>query len=389
MGQGAGAEGADGEDRRQKTEDMTDTEEPQDGTGSVGGAGSVDNVPQAVQKLVGPFIKRGQELNHLQPLIAYYCYLYAAQLILESQLHLQDAQVAEYIEILLNTIEENRSIIESTSESLAGILKDKQKSYKLVMGFSLKIFNKCVTEIDGHVVNRGTVQSFLAFLNFIEVLKLWPELYEVDRETIQGQIKYAKFHTNRILKALKVGDDPNDYVTAQDEKELSELMNEEGANQGVDQGIFDTKEDSPNSFSLPEPPSDIPGDLNMPTAPVLIKGQKNSLGLPSAPESENVESPEQFPQSSPSPPSPPSAPVIPPKPVMKSTNITTTTTPVTAPVRESKVLSKEEVEQIWTKNDVITAAQRKAKFAISALNYEDIETAITELQGALKLLKGE
>ncbi|ODQ48396.1 hypothetical protein PICMEDRAFT_13978 [Pichia membranifaciens NRRL Y-2026] len=359
---------------------------------------SVDEVPAAAVKLIGPFIKRGKELLNVQPLISYYCYLYAAQLILESQLHLQDAGVANYIEVLLNTVEGNRKIIESTSSTLADILTDKEKSFKLILGFSLSVLNKASGEIDSHTSSKSTVQSFMAFLNFVEVLKLWPELYQSQAADLHNQIKYAKFHSNRILKAIKSDTDPNDYVTPQDEQELSNFL-QPGAEttekatedatsaETVSPPTF-VEEAPPNSSSinLPEAPSEIKGEINLPSAPVLIKGQKNSLGLPSAPQSSDTESTVDL-HVQPKPVSS-NRPKLPAKP-SSTTRYTQPLAPSPAVVAESKILSKDDVEEIWSKAEVISNAQKKAKFAISALNYEDIETAITELQGALKLLRGE
>jgi vacuolar protein sorting-associated protein VTA1 len=367
---------------------------------------SVADVPAQAVKLIGPFIKRGKELLDIQPLISYYCYLYAAQLILESQLHLEYAEIANYIEILLNTIEENRKIIENSAPKFQEILTDKEKSFKLVLGFSLSIFNKCTSEIDNHISSKKTVQNFMAFLNFIEVIKLWPEFYTLKSDEIQKQIKFAKFHMNRILRAIKDNTDPNDYITEKDEKELDELIEDSSSqNKNIEepeqkQGKEEEHEQQlneenridkePDYFSLPETPSEFPGELNLPSAPVLIKGQKNSLGLPSAPVSSNS-SEESIVNSQPvnsiqEQHQPPTIPQLPPKPVIHKTQVSKH---VPQPVKESNILTKEDIEKIWSKEEIIANAQRKAKFAISALNYEDIETAINELQEALKLLKGE
>lgn len=319
----------------------------------------LDSIPNEANKLISPFIKRGKELNKIQPLISYYCYLYAAQLILESKLHLQNTEIANYIEILLNYIESIKKSIESNN--LTEFLNDKEKSFKLILGFSLTIFNKSFDEINNHQASIQTVVNFKIFLNFIQVLNLWPDLYKINFENFHKQIKYAKFHSSRILKDIKLNKDPNDYITAQDESDLSILLNDESI------------DNSNNDINLPNTPSEISGDLNLPTAPVLIKGQKNSLGLPSTPNDDNDD------KLSITPPPIPSKPSI---PSIQSQ----------APIQsqqESKILSKQEVEKIWSQSDIISNAQRKAKFAISALNYDDIETAITELQGALSLLRGE
>lgn len=355
----------------------------------------VDVVPEEAVKLVGQFVKRGRELQDVQPLISYYCYLYAAQLILESKLHMETEGVALYIETLLNKIEENRKAIEENAPKLAGILSDKEKSFKLVLSFSLSIFNRAFKDIEIHTASKGTVVSFMAFLNFIQVLNLWPEFYSLHADDLQRQIKYAKFHSNRILKAIKSNMDPNDYITPDDEEELLNLMQSTEGDDHVKHSE-DEKEDAEttqieekgnvdtNAFtSLPEAPKDIQGEITMPSAPVLIKGLKNSLGLPSTPEFSDVSTTrETVPAENAKPPT------LPVKPG-KATKTPAPSTITHAPIVESKILSKEDVEKIWSKSEIISNAQRKAKFAISALNYEDIETAIKELQDALKLLRGE
>jgi vacuolar protein sorting-associated protein VTA1 len=375
---------------------------------------SVDNVPTEATKLIGPFIKRGKELLNVQPLVSYYCYLYAAQLILESQLHLTQSSVATYIEVLLNAIEEFRKDLETTNESKSAsvtteILTDKEKSFKLVLGFALSIFNNASKDIETHTASKRTVQSFMAFLDFIQVTQLWPEFYSGKQEQIHKQIKYAKFHSNRIMKAIKNGEDANDYITRTDEQELNTLLGEGEAEAEAEvNGNAEEEHDKPDDaeidaeisedrssvdpvesdeLSLPSAPSKIEGEMKMPSTPVLIKGRKNDLGLPTAPES-SVSAAAAAPTPVPAPPKIPEKPKVLSKPIVAPKAPTTTTT-LASPAEDGKVLSRADVEKIWTKEEVIANAQRKAKFAISALNYEDVETAIKELQEALRLLRGE
>ena len=371
---------------------------------------SVDNVPIEATKLIGPFIKRGKELLNVQPLVSYYCYLYSAQLILESQLHLTQSSVATYIEVLLNAIEEFRKDLETTNETKSAsvtteILTDKEKSFKLVLGFALSIFNNASKDIETHTASKRTVQSFMAFLDFIQVTQLWPEFYSGKQEQIHKQIKYAKFHSNRIMKAIKNGEDANDYITRTDEQELNTLLGEGEADadaevKGDAEEEHDKLDDAEISedrssvdpvesdeLSLPSAPSKIEGEMKMPSTPVLIKGRKNDLGLPTAPES-SVSPAAVAPTPVPAPPKIPEKPKVLSKPIVAPKAPTTTTT-LASPAEDGKVLTRADVEKIWTKEEVIANAQRKAKFAISALNYEDVETAIKELQEALRLLRGE
>lgn len=325
---------------------------------------SVKEIPETAQKVVGPFVRRATEVHDVQPLVSYYCYLYAAQLILESQLHLQNEEVAEYIEVLLTQVETDRTAIEENAPTIAQLLKDKEKSFKLALGFSMQILNKAVKEIENHVATKRTVQSLMAFKDFVEVTKLWPELYQTKEEEITKQVKYAKYHSGRILKSFKNGEDPNEFVTESDERELEQLLGE-------------PVKDEDAELSLPEPPATLPEEpsISLPAAPALIRGQKNSLGLPTAPETQREETP---------------PPALPEKPkVEESKTVPVTPSPIPEPPSNGTVLTREQVEEIWKRDEVINKAQKHAKFAISSLNYNDVENAIRELQEALKLLRGD
>ncbi|KAG0688632.1 hypothetical protein C6P40_000717 [Pichia californica] len=336
-------------------------------------------IPQAATKLISPFIKRGKELHTAQPLISYYCYLYSAQLILESKLHLQDAEVAEYIEILLNYIE---SIMkEINTNNLTEIINDKVKSFKLILSFSLSIFNKSFNEINMHTSSIKTVVNFKAFLDFIQVLNLWPDLYTQNLHDFHNQIKYAKFHSSRILKDIKANRDPNDYITPQDESELSQFISEPSKDDTSQLSTLSPTLSSQYISDNKEAEESVNGNEDSWASNCSIDDDDDDDDdhIYNNNEKENNE------QKAPVVPAKP--PTIPSKPVIKYTAVNQTQDK--QHILESKILSKKDVEEIWTKSDIMSNAQRKAKFAISALNYEDIETAITELQGALKLLRGE
>lgn len=200
----------------------------------------------------------------------------------------------------------------------------------------------------------------------------------------------------RILKALKEGNDPNDYISPEEESQLEQIPKEDAGEDDSDahglpaaptelnEPADETETFTDSQLDLPAAPKEIEGDLNMPIAPVLIKGQKNSLGLPSAPpdtpldlgvqaqeqEEDDEEEEEEKIEAAP--------PVLPPK-VSKPT-------PKVA-AEPSKVMSRSEVEKIWKRDEIVQAAQKSAKYAIGALNYDDIATAVRELESALNALK--
>ncbi|KAH3661245.1 hypothetical protein OGAPHI_006652 [Ogataea philodendri] len=318
-------------------------------------------------KLIAPFIKRSTELTAVQPTVAYLCKLYAAELILNNQLHLKAKDIETYALGLLDEIEKDKLALKETSEKSYNLINDPESSFKLVWGFATSIFNRSFNEIANHTASKKTVDNFKAALDFYQVLNLWPEQLDSRREELEKSKKYAKFHSMRILKALKNNQDPNDYVTPEEEREVGSWSQDQPQD-----------DDDDDAVSLPEPPSEIRSpeksehaspvasppllpsapdsldeSLNLPAAPAIIKEEPNKLGMPKAP----VKLPK---------PSPPQA---------------------KAP--EHPPLSKEDISEMIKTDEVISQAQKRAKFAISALNYEDVETAIKELQQALELLQGK
>ncbi|QPG73040.1 hypothetical protein FOA43_000344 [Brettanomyces nanus] len=384
-------------------------------------------LPKDIRKVVGPYIKRANELERFQPIIAYFAKMYSAQIILEGQYHLKSQEVANYTESLLNEIESSRNELEKTSDQIADVLADKEKSFKMVLGFSNVIFNKADKQVQTHNCSKQTALDFKASIDFYNLLQLWSELFEAEREGIEKRIKYAKFQCARILKSMKMDEDPNEYVTADDEAELANMENNSRNTSTVDSSattpetttsqldLLDTpsviRNETEKPFAseltltkvnleLPKPPADIEGEINLPVAPVLIKGEKNSLGLPSAPiyrspknnldhKSTTSKSTNEDELESPSKQKPNvKSDATERKVKLAHPHNTSGPAIISTPVQAVHPKSKDDVDEIWQQEEVISHAQKRARFAISALNYEDISTAISELEAALKLLRG-
>lgn len=334
----------------------------------------------------GVFLKRAAELQTVKPLAAYHCKLYAVQCILEKGAHLDDPAVGEQIGVFLNEIELLKPQLDQE------IINDRQRAFDYMFGFASSVFKGGFNQIQAHSVTKSTILEFKAALDFLKVLNLWPDLVEEKKTEIDKMVKYSKFHLARILKAFKANEDPNDYITPDEETQLqtqafvpqeeeakeetSLLPNvpsdiNENSNQDIQIPFTDASE-----INLPKAPENIKGELALPTAPVLIKGQKNKLGLPTAPglsQSPSPETEDEIVQKQTISISKP-----PPKPITKKSDLNTS---------NGRVMTREEVEKVWKRDEVIAMAQKKAKFAIGALNYEDIETAVNELTQALNLLK--
>lgn len=336
------------------------------------------------------FLGHARQLDAVRPLAAYHCRLYYVQSVLQTGKHLEDPELAAQLGDLLNSIEEQKPQLDQQ------VLGSPEKCFQYMFGFASSVFDSAFQQVQDHRASKSTVRDFKSALDFIRVLDLWPEMVQQNSQEISKMNRYAKFHMARILKALKEGNDPNDYISPEEESQLEQIPKEDAGEDDSDahglpaaptelnEPADETETFTDSQLDLPAAPKEIEGDLNMPIAPVLIKGQKNSLGLPSAPpdtpldlgvqaqeqEEDDEEEEEEKIEAAP--------PVLPPK-VSKPT-------PKVA-AEPSKVMSRSEVEKIWKRDEIVQAAQKSAKYAIGALNYDDIATAVRELESALNALK--
>lgn len=331
------------------------------------------NVPESV-KFVQGTLARGKELEKRDPVISYYCKLHGVQQILGQNLHQSSSEVAEFSSNLLDEVErfKNEALADEKYQS---IINDEQTAQVYVENFALKVFAKADNEVREQRTTKGTPTTFLAAAVFLDTLKVFQNPLEAH---VQDKIKYAKFHAARIMKAFKNDEDPNLYEPPKEEGEDDAIERELGTIEVLD-GQEKTVEDEepapvqpaqPSSFLEDEPPKD---NLGLPEAPpVLPKAPadapigKHGVSLPSAPSipPPRPESPEKEPEPQPPAPAPAPAPVAPP----------------------SRPISKQDVDSIVQQSNIISEAQKRAKYAISALNYEDVDTARAELESALNML---
>ncbi|KAK9456832.1 Vta1 like-domain-containing protein [Dipodascopsis uninucleata] len=300
------------------------------------------STPPASLKFIQPFILRANEVEKADPVISYYCKYYAIEEALAAKVHQRDSEAAEYVTRLLDLVEQDKEKLKDNDT-----IADEVVAQAYVEKFASKVFENADKDIAKKTVTRRTAIAFLAASNFFELLKLFGE---VDKAIID-QIKYCKFHATRILKSISAGEDPNAY----------------------------------------EPPTPVTGDefgavdVQLPVISDESQDRKPmdnvTLGAPSS-------SPPVIDQSSiisPAPSAPPSiAPTF--QPSAPPTTITSRTPTPLVGSQFAHHVTKAEIENIVSEAERLSGAQKHARYAISALNYEDIETAVTELKTALKLL---
>lgn len=284
--------------------------------------------------------------------------LYAIEEILDSGIHTSDEDIAVLAGELLDYVEAQKK--SEDENNLKEIVNDKDLSIGYILNFSDTIFNNSLKQITEKRSNKNTGFNLLTSVTFYEILKLFTDYenlqYIIDPEELNKRKKYAKFHAARILKSLKNGEDPNEYTAPVEKKEDDEtlpIVEPDGSNSdGL--GLPDVKptiepsrsptvdpeEEDDISSILPKPPTSKPKHLDESTS-------TPDLGLP---DTSNLELP-KIPQPA-------------------------------SPIQQEPV----NVEEIIEVNEIYTEAQKHAKFAVSAMNYEDKETSIRELEKAIELL---
>ncbi|KAJ4826014.1 hypothetical protein Tsubulata_023004 [Turnera subulata] len=145
-------------------------------------------------KLLLPYLQRADELQKHEPLVAYYCRLYA----MEKGLKIPPSERTKTTNALL--------------VSLMNQLEKDKKSVKLgpednlhVEGFALSVFGKADKQDRAGRADLNTAKTFYAASIFFEILNQFGAL----QPDIEQKQKYAVWKAADIRKALKEGRRPN------------------------------------------------------------------------------------------------------------------------------------------------------------------------------------
>lgn len=340
-------------------------------------------------KPITPYLAKAKETQTADPIISYHCKLYAAQQIVDQGLHQKDTEAAVFTGNLLDEIEklkEEDPVL--VSEKGQAVIGDDTVASSYVEAFALKIFARADKQVREKTSSKATAQMFFAAATFFEVVKLFGEL---DKDVVD-KIKYAKFHAARILRTLKAGEDPNEFTVEDEDDVIDDAIGEDA--------------DAPKQPTTEEEEAELPEEEQIKRMMAEMKKEAGfddgtdsvdplegkdvsshaSKALSSShhddPFSNIPPAPPTFLPEDNTPPAPPSNPpgdVAPPKPTLPSPQ-----RKVSSP---AKIVAKPvDPRTVLDEDALIKQAQKHAKFAISALNYEDKETALKELQAAMDLL---
>ncbi|RKP32141.1 DUF605-domain-containing protein [Metschnikowia bicuspidata] len=384
---------------------------------------TLDSIPESLRldKDVTPFISRSIELLQVDPVVSYYCKFFVLDHILTLKLHVGNPAVKEFTSSLLD---ETEAIRNSESDSnLKAVLSNRQFSFNAVFLFAFKMYNSCLEDLnkyDGAMARVGL--KLKATLNFWSLLLLFynEKVDSVDyAKTTGGQCitadqfaafckekqKMLKFQLGRLMKdeipvksgdtkdnelereleymsfklgeaALKVSKDVEKDMLEKDDDEIgmrnrldvyAKVDSDRPASQDHDNVSFP----GVLSFDPSGEPEDIDDRFRLPGAPKF--SPDDDLSHINKSSSVLVFTPGKLEYR------PAQSNVTPKQPAIM---------PEAHPPKHNTVhINKENVSSILDFNDQVSKIQKHAKFAISALNYEDLDTAEEELLQGLELIR--
>ncbi|KAI8055208.1 Vta1 like-domain-containing protein [Syncephalis plumigaleata] len=308
-------------------------------------------------KFISPFLTKGNEMQTHDAVIAYFCNVYAAQLAVEKGV--TDTESRAFLIGLLERLEQVRK------GSIGGheALENKTVSKAYVEQFALNIFKRADDEDRAAKSNANTARSFQAASVFLETCSTFGEL----DEDIAQKIKYAKWRALEIIKAIKSGQpvrpvESADTSTSTDNEifTVTALPPVAGLlHDRTESTITPNVNTTDNNISSSSSNTTSPVVVNTtPTSPIPIASISSTATTATTTATAMIQNQTTHTTSA-------------------SLSATTTTTTATTAATTTSLPD----------HKIIAATQKHAKFAVSALQYEDITTAVSHLQQALDLLQ--
>uniref|UniRef100_A0A667YJB1 Vacuolar protein sorting-associated protein VTA1 homolog n=1 Tax=Myripristis murdjan TaxID=586833 RepID=A0A667YJB1_9TELE len=295
-------------------------------------------------KAIQHHLRTAQEHDKRDPAVAYYCRLYAMQTGMKL-----DSKTPECRKFLVKLMDQ--------LESMKKELSDNESVTQEVVGnahienYALKMFLYADNEDRAGRFHKNMIKSFYTASLLLDVLSVFGELSE---ENIQHR-KYARWKATYIHNCLKNGETPQAGPIAMDEDgEADEEFGDEGPSSRG--GSF--RDAGPSQFPQNQ------GAAGPPMGPP--PSGFNNIHIPPG-----AHAPANTPAELPPPAGEPVKPVP---------------TPRSVHTIDPSLLNATQEGNVHLTPEDYTKAQKYCKYAGSALQYEDVTTAIQNLQKALKLL---
>lgn len=381
---------------------------------------SVDSIPESLKsdRNITPYISRALELATVNPVVSYYCKIYVLDHILSNKLHTTSPEAEKFTVELLDDTELIKNSTEN--EDVAAVLADRQLSVNLVFAFAFRLFTLGLEDLS-HYDGTNKVQlaqKLRATINFLSVLQVFysggdegidfsktsggkcatKEEFEV---FVKEKLKTVKYQLSRLIK--------DEIPLAGEEEELAALETETPEVGGLEEETEAPSDESSPFPSAPTELKDLGGSPLLPSVPPTAKSPSsddNPFNLPGAPKFDPASDGSDDDTGDVKLPGAPkflpdddishinkklSIHVFPPESTPRATSPpvkpATSRKASHAESHSHKPITKESLAEIIDTTEQIAQIQKHAKFAISALNYEDLETAEKELSKSLEILQ--
>ncbi|XP_032399734.1 vacuolar protein sorting-associated protein VTA1 homolog isoform X1 [Etheostoma spectabile] len=314
-------------------------------------------------KAIQHHLRTAQEHEKRDPVVAYYCRLYAMQT--GMKLDSKTPECRKFLVKLMDQLETMKKELadnESISQEVVGNAH--------IENYALKMFLYADTEDRAARFHKNMIKSFYSASLLLDVLSVFGELSE---ENIQHR-KYARWKATYIHNCLKNGETPQAGPIGMDEDgEADEYGGESSLGHGFSHTGSFRGGPSSGSFEDQDPslgPGPAPG-IGFTPGPGL-----DPTGRPTT-NFNNIHIPPgaHAPANTPAELPPPTAEAVKPVPLPRS-----------VPTVDPALIHGQQQGGVHLTPEDFTKAQKLCKYAGSALQYEDVGTAVENLQKALRLL---
>ncbi|KAJ5245890.1 Vacuolar protein sorting-associate Vta1 N-terminal [Penicillium chermesinum] len=391
---------------------------------------------------IGRFALRAVQIEKVKPVVAYWCNFHIVNQIIERGLHNTDDEIKTYTTNLVDKLEQFKS--ENPDNET---ITDNVAASAYVEQFGLEVFGRAEAAMAANKVTKQTADTFQAAATFLELCQVWgdldPEIAGRIKFAKYHAVRIVKAikagedpnDTNPAPKEEEEATIDKPDVQAFDEsvaeqaskprqasvEEISDEADRVGR-QLAHQSSLDESLHPSRTSSVPRPPAQaatppeipsvpqnapgtpgremnidsVPGELSLPSAPDALGGPSSIPQLPDTPGSSyaHVPSPSQpdsF-QSFPPPTASPSVPAPDPasfySPSNASAHIPAPAAAANprpafspAPVAPAPAVSSQLSHTV--DDNAIALAQKHARWAVSAMTFDDVDTAIKELRNSL------
>ncbi|XP_036942842.1 vacuolar protein sorting-associated protein VTA1 homolog isoform X2 [Acanthopagrus latus] len=303
-------------------------------------------------------LRTAQEHEKRDPVVAYYCRLYAMQT--GMKLDSKTPECRKFLVKLMDQLESMKKELgdnDSISQEVVGNAH--------IENYALKMFLYADNEDRAGRFHKNMIKSFYSASLLLDVLSVFGELSE---ENIQHR-KYARWKATYIHNCLKNGETPQAGPIGMEGDGEADEFGAEG---------FSGQDLSLRGSVRGGPPSDQDQGLGPGPAPGIGFTPSPGSGA-SGPPTTNFNN-IQIPPGAHAPANTP-AELPPPTEAAKPVPL-----PRSVPAVDPTLLNAQQQGGVHLTPEEFTKAQKYCKYAGSALQYEDVGTAIQNLQKALKLL---